>query len=86
MELEKLINKSTLHKAIVSFFHENQSSVDTPRGIATWVRGDYQRVRSVCEELTRAGILESHKTTSTIAYSYTRNPKTIARVGNILEQ
>ena len=31
------IFRSDMHCKIVAFFHENQGSIDTPRGVATWV-------------------------------------------------
>jgi len=86
MDIEKLVCKSPLHRSIVRFFHENQSSLDTPRGIATWVRGDYTHVKHALTELAKAGVLEAHEASSTIGYSYTRDPKIIKRVETLLNK
>ncbi len=45
MQLKKLINKSVLHKDIMSFFIENPACIDTPRGISTWVKHDRSKVK-----------------------------------------
>lgn len=74
-ELNKIINKSDLHRDIIRFFHENPASIDTLRGISTWVRGDHAEVRDVLEDLVSSGILISHKASSTTGYSYTRDIK-----------
>jgi len=84
MDLEKLINKSDLHREIVSFFNENPSSIDTPRGISTWVRGEYLKVKQILNELAEANILVAHKAPSTTGYSYTSDPKMIAKVQKLL--
>ena len=84
MDLEKLINKSDLHREIISFFNENPSSIDTPRGISTWVRGDYLKVKDILNELADAGILIAHKASSTTGYSYTIDPKVIAKIKKVL--
>jgi len=84
MSIKTVINKSELHRAVVTFFHENQASIDTPRGIATWVRGEYNNVKEVLEELTAQGILEAHKVTSTTGYAYTRDTKVINEVKKAL--
>lgn len=85
MDLKKLIAKSQLHKEIISFFHENPSSLDTPRGVATWVRGDVASVKKILDELAAIGILIAHKATSTTGYSYTRDPQVISKVKKALK-
>lgn len=75
MSVKKLINKSALHRDIASFFIENPSSLDTPRGISTWVKHDRARVEKALDELAAAGILIAHKTSSTTGYSLTGSKK-----------
>lgn len=85
MDLEKLVNKSDLHRKIVSFFYENPSSIDTPRGISTWVRGDYDEVKKVLKELAQFNILIAHKVSSMTGYSFTRSPKIVSQIKKVLE-
>jgi len=84
MDLRDLINKSRLHRDIVSFFNDNPAAIDTPRGIATWVRGDNSKVEYVLEDLVTSGIVIADRTPSTVGYSYTSDPKIIAKVKHIL--
>jgi hypothetical protein len=37
--------RSKIHKKIIAFFHENQASIDTPRGVATWIGEDRAKVK-----------------------------------------
>jgi len=84
MTLDKLL-KNKLCRDIVKFFHENQSSIDTPRGIATWVKEERGVVKKALDKLTAAGILLDHKVSSTTGYSYTRNRKIIREIGKQLK-
>ena len=63
------ILKSKTHRKILLFFAENEGSVDTPRGISTWINENIQTVRTALEDLVRLGILKAHRTSSTIGYS-----------------
>lgn len=85
MQLRNLINKSKLHKDIITFFIENQASLDTPRGISTWIKEDRSKVKKVLDELVSEGILIAHKSTSTTGYSLTRNRKIISEIKKILK-
>ena len=58
--MDKLF-KSKIHLKIIKFFHENQASLDTPRGIATWVGEDRPTVASALEDLVKAKILVAHR-------------------------
>lgn len=74
MDLNELL-KNKLYREIVEFFHENQSSVDTPRGIATWVKEERAVVKNALDQLVALGILTAHEVSSTTGYSYTQNKK-----------
>jgi hypothetical protein len=76
--------KSTVHLKIIRFFHENQASVDTPRGVATWIDEDRLKVKSALEDLVRLKILSAHRSTSTTGYSYTRDRKIISTIKKFL--
>ena len=83
------INKtlqSDLHLNIMKFFHENQASIDTPRGVSTWVREERAKVKKALEELVDMKILVAHRSTSTTGYSYTRNAKIISKIEKLLKK
>ena len=63
------ILKSKIYQDILKFFLENEGSVDTPRGIATWINGSLLKVRVALEELAEMNCLKAHRTPSTIGYS-----------------
>ncbi|MBN2453082.1 MAG: hypothetical protein JXB40_02315 [Candidatus Omnitrophica bacterium] len=83
MNIEKAF-KSDLHLKIIRFFHENQASIDTPRGVATWVGEDRSKVKKALEDLVLLNLLVAHRTTSTTGYSYTREAKLIRKVSALL--
>lgn len=63
------ILRSALYQKILGFFLENEGSVDTPRGIATWIGESLVKVRAALEKLAEMGCLKAHRTSSTIGYS-----------------
>jgi hypothetical protein len=71
---------------IVRFFHENQASIDTPRGVAAWIGEDRAKVKRALEELISMDILVAHRSTSTTGYSYTRDAKIISKIGKLLKK
>jgi predicted transcriptional regulator len=80
MGIDKKIFESDVHVKIIKFFHENQASIDTPRGVATWINEERAKVKSALEDLVKANILVAHRATSTTGYSYTNDDKIIARI------
>lgn len=84
------INKETLlselHLKIIKFFHENQASIDTPRGVSTWVRGERPKVKQALEDLVDLKILSAHRSTSTTGYSYTTNKNIISKIEKLLKK
>jgi len=85
MDVDKLF-KSDIHRKIIAFFHENQASIDTPRGVATWIGEERSRVISALEDLVKSKILVAHRATSTTGYSYTRDNKIISKVTKLLKK
>ncbi len=77
---------SELHLKIMKFFHENQASIDTPRGVSTWVREERAKVKKALEELVSMKILVAHRSTSTTGYGYTHNSKIISKIEKILKK
>jgi hypothetical protein len=85
MDLKKLL-KMRISFKIVSFFHENPVSVDTPRGIAAWTGETKQDVKKALSQLVRGKILTAHKVSSTTGYSYTRDAKLIKDIDATLKK
>lgn len=86
MKIQKNVFQSQIHLKIIAFFHENQSSIDTPRGISTWIREERARVKSALEDLVALEILIAHRATSTTGYSYTRDRKLISKIDKLLNK
>lgn len=84
MEIKNLF-KSKIHTRIMRFFHENPASIDTARGIATWINQDLGKVRTALNKLVKAGVLISHESGSTTAYTYTRNERIVSRIEKLLQ-
>ena len=82
--MDKLF-KSQIHFKIIKFFHENQASIDTPRGIATWIGEERSKVRNALEDLVKVKILIAHRATSTTGYGYTRDEKLISKIKKYLK-
>ena len=84
MSLKKLLN-SELHVKIVIFFKENPTSMDSPRGIATWLGCKREETKKALDELTEAGVLNSISTASTSGYSFTQDKKLIKDINSLLK-
>jgi len=84
MDINKAM-KSRVHKKIIAFFHENQASIDTPRGVATWIEEDRVKVKNALEELVGLNIITADRATSTTGYSYTRNAAIISKIKKLLK-
>jgi hypothetical protein len=84
-DIDKLL-QSDLHLKVVKFFHENQASIDTPRGVSTWVRAERNKVKQALEDLVDLKILIAHRATSTTGYSYTCNVKIISKIEKFLKK
>lgn len=78
--------RSSVHIKIMRFFHENQACVDTPRGIATWVREERSKVKKALEDLVRLKVLVAHRARTTTGYSYTQNRSIISTIERFLKK
>lgn len=85
MDLDKML-RSAIHLKVISFFYENQASIDTPRGVATWIGEERSRVKKALEDLVSVEILVAHRSTSTTGYSYTRDSKIMVKIGKLLKK
>ena len=81
---KKNIFGSSLHLKIIKFFHENQASIDTPRGVATWIGEDRAKVKSALEDLVKNKILVADRAASTTGYGYTRDTALISKIEKVL--
>ncbi|NQT95121.1 MAG: hypothetical protein HQ572_01590 [Candidatus Omnitrophica bacterium] len=79
MSLKKFFN-SEIHKKVIIFFRDNPSSIDTPRGVATWVGTSREKAKKVLDELQKEGILNAIETSSTSGYSFTQDKKIIKKI------
>jgi len=65
-----------LSEQIVLFLLENETAMDTARGIANWwVRRDELAVQAALDRLISCGVITPHTFTSGILYGLTRNEK-----------
>jgi len=85
MNLKKFF-KSPLHKKIIIFFHQNPSSVDTSRGVATWINYDGPKVSQALKELAKEKILNIHNSATATGYSYTTDKKIIEKIEKLLQR
>ncbi len=69
-----------LRGKILRFFLENEGSIDTPRGVSTWIEENLPAVRKALEHLADKGVLKAHRTTSTVGYSCPLPKKKIAEI------
>ena len=84
MNIEQILNTSELHRIVVNFFHQHPAAIDTVSGISAWVRGDKKAIKKILKELSKGGILDAHHVSSTIAYSYTKDPDLISQIKKVL--
>lgn len=84
MNLNKIL-KDPIKIKILTFFNENPHSIDTPRGVATWIGHPRGMAKRALEELAKSGILIPHKVPSTTGYAYTHNPTVIIKINKFLK-
>jgi len=68
------LHTDPLSEQIVLFLLENETAMDTARGIANWwVRRDELAVQAALDRLIACGVVTPHTFTSGILYGLTRN-------------
>lgn len=86
MKLEKYLD-AEINRKIIRFFLENLSSIDTSRGIATWINENADDTERALCKLAGAKILILHKTAPlTSAYACTADERIISKIRLHLEQ
>ncbi len=85
MNLNEIIASDT-HRKIILFFNENQSSIDTAKGVSTWIREERPKVKKALEDLVALNILNAYRATSTTGYSYTTDKKLISKIDKLLKK
>ncbi len=74
--IDSTIGADPLSREIVLFLLENETAMDTARGIANWwVRRDELAVQAALDRLIACGVITPHTFTSGILYGLTRNPQ-----------
>ena len=69
-----ILNADPLSEQIVLFLLENETAMDTARGIANWwVRHDELAVQAALDRLSSCGVVTPHTFTSGILYALTKN-------------
>lgn len=66
-------SESRARRKIIQFFMDNEGSIDTPRGISTWINEGLPVVLRALEDLVKSGVLKAHRTSSTVGYSSKRS-------------
>ncbi|MBN1405099.1 MAG: hypothetical protein JW946_01105 [Candidatus Omnitrophica bacterium] len=79
MNLKKFF-KLDIHKKIIIFFHQNPSSIDTPRGVSAWINYDRAKVNKALKDLAKVKILDTHKSATATGYSYTTDANIIKEI------
>ena len=74
------LSKSGIHRKVMQFFLDNEGSIDTPRGISTWINENIKVVRTALEELVLSGLLKAHRTSSTVGYSCPFSKKKLVKL------
>jgi len=68
------LSADPISEQIVLFLLENETAMDTARGIANWwVRRDEIAVQAALDRLIACGVITPHSFTSGILYALTRN-------------
>jgi hypothetical protein len=84
VNLNEVIN-SPLKRAIIFFFHQNQSCIDTPKGIAAWIASNPAQVEKALEEMGEYNLLVVHRMRSTVGYGYTQEKDLIDAIEEFLQ-
>jgi len=72
--------KPKISRRIIKFFIDNPSSIDTPRGIATWINANVDETEKTLKKLTKAKILVSHGAGTTSAYGFTADANIVSAI------
>ena len=82
-KLRKIL-KNRLSRDIVTFFYQNQRSIDSVGGVSTWVNDEREKVQSALDKLVRLGVLEKDSTEAAKGYCYTRDKKTMKIIKELM--
>lgn len=81
----KRILKDKLTREVLTFFYQNQSSVDSAGGVSAWVSDDRERVQSALDRMVELGVVEKDSMGSTNGYCYTRDEKIMKVVKSLMQ-
>ena len=83
-KLKKTLDKDRLARDILTFFRENQTSIESVGGISTWVNNDRKKVQASLDKLVALGVLGKDTSGSMKGYSYTRSKKIMKIVSDLI--
>jgi hypothetical protein len=84
-KIEKIL-KNKLGRDIITFFYQNQSSIDTVGGVSAWVHNERGKVKKVLDDLVKLGVLEEESIGPTKGYCYTRKVKVMKIVRELMKR
>jgi len=76
--------KSNIDYKILNFFHNSPSSIDTARGISTWINEKREDTRKSLDKLAKFKILLSLKNRFVVGYSYTQDVNIVKKINRFL--
>ena len=76
--------KDDLTRDIMTFFYQNQASIDSVGGVSAWVQSDRKKVKSILDALVKLGVLEKDTIGSMNGYCYTRDEKTMKIIKDLM--
>ena len=78
--------KNEVTRKVLLFFNENPQSIDTAKGISTWIDCEAEAVQKTLNKLVDQGILINHKAAFTDAYSYTNQRDTVKKIETYIKK
>lgn len=84
-DLNEILN-SHLKIKIMKFFAENPASVESVRGISTWINKDKNEVKKALSELAAEGVIKKYVGATTTGYSFIANRKLCKKIINFIKE
>ena len=75
---------SAVPAKIAEFFHEHPESIETARGVATWLGIPLGDVEPALEALVAARVLMAHRSRATTGYSLTSDSAAVKWIKRLL--
>ncbi len=85
MNIKELL-KSELHYKILKFFKENPSSLETIKGITSWIGENKHKVKEAVDEIEKHNFLIKHESDDVTGYGLTYDEKLIKKLDKYLKK